>query len=154
MALRDPGMLEFARFINTEESATEFAREHGLLLAGQVIGGGGFPGNGQNCALGTRGCTGIVNPGTRTCTARNKTYQGFRCSKCQRFRGGKNVLINGEIRGPRNSGEFRSFFATADDAGKSHTKMSIQKALVIVYCWSRNMSLTQTKQMLDSYGKK
>ena len=32
MALRDPGMIEFARMVDTEKLATEFAREHGLLL--------------------------------------------------------------------------------------------------------------------------
>ena len=37
MALRDPGMLEFARLINTEELATDFARDHGLLLFNQQL---------------------------------------------------------------------------------------------------------------------
>ena len=33
MALRDPGMIEFSLLIKTEEMATEFARQHGLLLS-------------------------------------------------------------------------------------------------------------------------
>ena len=37
MALRDPGMLEFARLVDTEESATEFACEHSLLLSDQAL---------------------------------------------------------------------------------------------------------------------
>ena len=37
MALCDPGLLEFARLVNTEESATEFARELGLLLSDQAL---------------------------------------------------------------------------------------------------------------------
>jgi len=37
MALRDPGMLEFARLVDTEELATAFARENGLLLSDQQI---------------------------------------------------------------------------------------------------------------------
>ena len=57
MALRDPGMLEFARLVDTEELATAFARENGLLLSEQQI----QPVHGQNsCALGTVGCTGTV----------------------------------------------------------------------------------------------
>ena len=38
MALRDPGMLEFSRLVDTEELiATAFARENGLLLSDQQI---------------------------------------------------------------------------------------------------------------------
>ena len=37
MALRDPGILEFARMIDTEELATEFARENGLLLSNREL---------------------------------------------------------------------------------------------------------------------
>ena len=36
MALQDPGIIEFARLVDTEESAAEFAREHGLLLSDQA----------------------------------------------------------------------------------------------------------------------
>ena len=37
MALRDPGMLEFARLVGTEELAMAFARENGLLFSDQQI---------------------------------------------------------------------------------------------------------------------
>ena len=37
MALREPGMLEFARLLDTEELATNFARELGLLISDQQI---------------------------------------------------------------------------------------------------------------------
>ena len=58
MALRDPGMLEFARLVDTEELAADFARENGLLLSDQQI----PPVQGQNsCALGTFGCNGTVH---------------------------------------------------------------------------------------------
>lgn len=106
----------------------------------------------NTCALGKLGCNGIPRPGTQRNSRRNQTYQGFRCTGCSRFRAAKNALIDGEIRGARNSGEFRSFFATANEAGKSQTKMSIQKALVILHCWARDLSLKQTREMIDTYG--
>ena len=37
MTLRDPGILQFTRLVNTEKLATEFAREHGLLLSDQML---------------------------------------------------------------------------------------------------------------------
>jgi len=39
MALRDPGMIEFSLMISTEELATTFAREHGLLLSNNQLNG-------------------------------------------------------------------------------------------------------------------
>ena len=39
MALRDPGMIEFSLMISTEELATAFAREHGLLLSNNQLNG-------------------------------------------------------------------------------------------------------------------
>lgn len=155
MALRDPGLLEFVQFVATEEVATDFAREHGLLLTGQqVIGGGvgGSPPNPNSCALGTQVYNGTVNPGNEHRGESNKTYEGFSCNKCKRFRSTKNALIAGEVRASRNSGEFRSFFVSVSAGGKSHTKLSIQKALVIIYCWVSDMSLKQTRKMLDQYG--
>ena len=77
---------------------------------------------------------------------------GFRCSKCKRFRSAKNAMVQGEIRGARASGEFRSFFATLAADGRSHTKISIQKAIVLIYCWVNDFSSKQTTAMLDTYG--
>ena len=55
MALRDPGMLEFAEFVRTEELATDFAREHGLLLSGQqLIVNRGIQNPNPSRALGTK----------------------------------------------------------------------------------------------------
>lgn len=61
-------------------------------------------------------------------------------------------MVGGEIRGARGSNEFRSFFAMIGNDARSHTKISIQKALVIIFCWAKDLSLKQTKQMLDVYG--
>ena len=76
MALRDPGMLEFARIIDTEELATTFAREHGLLLSDRNLNGvrGGI--RAAACALGTHGCTGTVHEATMRRADRDKEYQG------------------------------------------------------------------------------
>ena len=77
MALRDPGMLEFARLVDTEELATAFARENGLLLSDQLI----QPVPGLNsCALGTVGCTGTVHNAMKREAKRNKEYEGSACS--------------------------------------------------------------------------
>ena len=62
MALRDPGMLQFARLVDTEESAAEFAREHGLLLSEQALNNNLV--GAVACALGTQGCIGIVHETT------------------------------------------------------------------------------------------
>ena len=89
MALRDPGMIEFSLMISTEELATAFARENGLLLSNdQLL----VQNNRRTCALGTPECRGTVNEATKHQARRNKTYQGFRCSGCKRFRSAKNVL--------------------------------------------------------------
>ena len=58
-----PGMLEFARFVDTEESATEFAREHGLLLSEQTLCNNLI--GAVVSALGTQGCTGTVHEATK-----------------------------------------------------------------------------------------
>ena len=75
MALRDPGMLEFSRLVDTEELATEFAREHGLLLSAQAL-NNNLIDNAVCCALGTQGCTGTVREATKRPGNRNKEYQG------------------------------------------------------------------------------
>ena len=61
-------------------------------------------------------------------------------------------MVGGEIRGARASNEFRSFFALVTAYGRSHTKISIQKALVLISCWSRDLNSKQTTEMLDTYG--
>ena len=108
--------------------------------------------NHRTCALGKIGCQGTVHEGTQFNSRRNKTYQGFCCSKCKRFRSAKNALIDGEIRGARDSGDFRSFFATVNENGKSQTKIGIQKAITIIYCWAQGLALKDTKKMLDHFN--
>ena len=76
MALRDPGMLEFARLIDTEELATEFAREHDLLLSDRELNNVGRGIGAVSCALGTPGCTGTVHEATKRPANRNNEYQG------------------------------------------------------------------------------
>ena len=76
MALRDPGLIEFARLIDTETLATAFAREHRLLLSDQQL----APVNNENnkqCALGTAGCRGSVHRATKKQSNRNKNYEGL-----------------------------------------------------------------------------
>ena len=68
-------MLEFARLVDTEESATEFAREHGLLLSDQALNNNLI--GAVACALGTQGCTGTVHEATMRRAERNKEYQGL-----------------------------------------------------------------------------
>lgn len=74
MALRDPGMIEFARVVDTEELATEFAREHGLQLSNQALNNNQI--GAVACALGTQGCTGTLRKATKKRENRNKEYQG------------------------------------------------------------------------------
>ena len=75
MALRDPGMIEFSKLIETEKLATEFAREHGLLLSAQQLNNielNDTDDDNIKCALGTDGCTGTVHPATKKYLNRNK----------------------------------------------------------------------------------
>lgn len=114
MALPDPTMFEFCAIAQTEESATEFARQRHLLLSDADIRQQQQQQQ-QQCLLGTPGCNGEVKAATKTENKRGKVfkYEGFRCNKCKRFRSAKNAVVNGEIRGaaPGNN-ELRSFFAT------------------------------------------
>ena len=64
-------MIEFAQLVLTQERATEFAREHGLLLPDQAV-NNNLRGH-IAYALGTQGCTGKA---TMQRTDRNKEYQG------------------------------------------------------------------------------
>ena len=61
-------------------------------------------------------------------------------------------MVQGEIRGARASGEFRSFFASMAADGRSHTKISIQIAIILIYCRANDFSSKQTILMLNSYG--
>ena len=36
--------------------------------------------------------------------------------------------------------------------GRLHTKILIQKAIVLIYCWANDFSSKQTTTMLDTYG--
>ena len=101
MDIRDPGLLEFDRLIDTEEIATDFARENGLLLANHQLNNNRLVAG--MCALGTQGCNWTVHEATKRPGNRNTTYQGFRCTHCGRFRSAKNAMIGGEIRGARAS---------------------------------------------------
>ena len=61
-------------------------------------------------------------------------------------------MVQGEIRGARASGEFRSFFASMAADRRSHTKISIQIAIILIYCRANDFSSKQTILMLNSYG--
>ena len=58
-------MLQFALLVDTEESAAEFAREHGLLLSEQALNNNLVCA--VACALGTQGCI-----GTETTTSKEE----------------------------------------------------------------------------------
>jgi hypothetical protein len=55
MALRDPGMKEFIHMVDTEELATAFAREHGLLVSNEQLEQVNNNEHHQTCALGEPG---------------------------------------------------------------------------------------------------
>src|SRR6218665_2859792 len=90
----DPTVYEFCALTASEAHATEFARQHRLLLSNVDLGRQQVR-NGL-CMMGTANCTGIAHAGHRS--ARGKIYQGFHCPKCKKFRSAKNAFIDGELR--------------------------------------------------------
>lgn len=145
--MADPTVYEFCALTATEELATGFACRHGLLLSDQRI---------QNyhqlmqmkkqCLLGTDECQGTVHAAKKK--TRGKEYDGFRCTQCRKFRSVKNAIIDGELRGASKENDLRSFFATVGSDSKSHTKISLKSALAVIYFWSKNLSMRQTKYLL------
>jgi hypothetical protein len=148
MAARDPTLHEFAVLTASEEAATTFAQQRGLLLSANALAQRQQQQNNQQqCLLGTAGCGGVVTLARKYRPDRAKSYEGFRCSQCRRFRSAKNAVIAGEIRGAApNQQEFRSFFATVSANAVSHTKLSIQIALSVIYLWSKGLSMAETKR--------
>lgn len=146
MAL-DPNLYEFCQLTATEELAISFAKQNGLILSDQHLQQQQQQQQQQQCLMGTRGCTGTISAGTKTDARRRKAYDGFRCSKCRKFRSSKNAIVNGEIHGA-DQHELRTFFATISADLRSHTKLPIQSSLAIMYCWSKDLSVLQTKNLL------
>jgi hypothetical protein len=70
---RDPTLHEFAVLTATEEAATAFAQQRGLLLSANAL--------------------------AQRQRQQAKSYEGFRCSQCKKFRSAKNAVDAGEIRG-------------------------------------------------------
>ena len=149
MAVQDPGIYEFCSLTATEDQATSYARQRGLLLSEGVLQQAQRQQQQQpQCLLGTVGCNGDVHPAKKHRADRGKDYEGFRCTKCKKFRCAKNALVQGEIRGAAQGNELRSFFATLGADGKSHTKVSIKAALAVIYFWAKDLSMLQTQHLL------
>ncbi|KAG9484588.1 hypothetical protein GDO78_010133 [Eleutherodactylus coqui] len=146
----DPSMHEFCFFTSSEDVATDYAKQVGLLLNIQQVLDQQHPDKGQTgkCLLGTVGCPGIVLPARKTASKRGKIYEGFRCSRCKRFRSVKNAVVEGEIRGGHQAGDKISFFATIAADSRSHTKISIKHGLCVMYLWAKDLSVMQMKKMM------
>jgi hypothetical protein len=129
MDIHEPNLYEFASFTQSEEAATSFARERGLLVSAVAIQERQHE---DTCLLGTPGCHGIVREKTKYDRHRHRSYNGFRCTGCKRFRSAKNALVNHELRGTTGAlPEQRSFFASTSSDARSHTKLSVRLALAI-----------------------
>jgi hypothetical protein len=129
MEIREPNLYQFAQITQSEDSATTFARNHGLLLSAEAIRERQVN---DKCLLGKEGCHGTLKQTSKYDAQRQQTYNGFRCSGCLRFRSAKNAVVNDEVRGTTGElQEQRSFFSTTsiDD------KCAVQARRCCLHIW-------------------
>lgn len=105
--------------------------------------------NSGKCRLGTANCDGKAYITECNDTRRRNTQQIVRCNKCKRKRTVKNsIQDDGEIGGKN---QIRAtFFSQPDKFGTSHTKLQIRIALLIMYCWAKDLSLKLTKDLMGN----
>lgn len=76
-------------------------------------------------------------------------YKIVHCIKCRRKRSAKNAIQNdGEIGGQQQ--RRASFFAHIDSLGKNQTKLPIKIALMIMFLWAKDISLTKIRRLLGN----
>lgn len=80
---------------------------------------------------------------------RRKNKQVIRCNKCKRKRTVKNsIQDDGEIGGKNQTRA--TFFSQPDQLGTSHTKLQIRIAILIIYCWAKDLPLKHTKDLMGN----
>ena len=80
---------------------------------------------------------------------RRKNKQVIRCNKCKRKRTVKNsIQDDGEIGGKNQTRA--TFFSQPDQLGTSHAKLQIRIAILIIYCWAKDLPLKHTKDLMGN----
>lgn len=144
----DPDVFEFCNSVADEERAKILAQNYGLISSDALL--LNAPQNIQHCLLGTRNCGGECYSTSYFDARRNSEYFIMRCRGCKRKRSVKNAIVQGEFRGPTNANDNRSFFSAPDRHGRSQTKLTFKESLSIMYFWAKNLSSSQSKDLIRS----
>lgn len=133
-AVRDPNILEIAAICEDNDTAFKFAKTCGLVVDVSPVGRQNAP----QCTF-TPGCTGEMYH------AIIRQLPKIRCNRCKRYRSAMNGLAVFGI----TQQTAHSWLVNVDGAGRPQTKLQLRARLLVLWCWAKTMSQTQTKDCLN-----
>jgi len=155
MAVAISSMWDFCRATRDDDASVTYARSLGLPVDDELLKtcDDKLPRDHQerkiHCLLGTLKCQGRAYCTTVAGGDGKEKDHVIRCGSCKKKTSARNTVVNLVVKGPTLDTDARSFFCTSGSDGRSQTRLTIGKALGIVYAWMNGLSGKQSAALLD-----